>query len=322
MLGSVVLEVAIGLVVVYFLLSLLCSAIREGIESVLKTRATHLERGLRELLNDRTGTGMTATLYAHPLIDGLFQGSYDPRKIGTRKRDWMPVGSTLPSYIPSASFATALLDIVVRGADASAASAAASTSPAITLDAVRKQISTIENPPVQRALLAALDTAQGDLQKAQANIEAWFDRTMERVAGWYKRKSQAILFALGIFVAVAANVDTLAIAQFLYEDKPTREALVAEASRDLSSNPAADTREVVAEIRKLHLPIGWSARPAEGPASLWTSVLAPVFGWLTTALAVSLGAPFWFDVLKRVMEVRATVKPRDKPNEPPPPAPR
>ena len=134
---------------------------------------------------------------------------------------------------------------------------------------------------------------------------------MDRVSGWYKRKTQGILFALGLCVAVIANVDTLAIAQFLYADKPTREALVAEASPEPSSN---DTRAVIAQIQQLSLPIGWNARPA-GSKSLWTSVLAPAFGWLTTALAISLGAPFWFDVLKRVMEIRATVKPRDKPIE-------
>ena len=328
MLGSVVLDVAIGLVVVYLLLSLVCSAIREGIEAMLKARATHLERGLRELLNDPGGTGIASAVYAHPLICGLFQGAYDPRKI---KNGWMPHGSRLPSYIPSANFATALLDIVARGADVDAASAAASTSTPITLDSVRKQISTIQNPPVQRALLVALDTAQGDLQKAQANIEAWYDSAMDRVSGWYKRKSQAILFGLGLFVAIAGNVDSLAIARFLYADKPTREALVAEA-QSAGANPAAadDAAGVIAQIQALRLPIGWSRRPepsssAKPPSdgertesrswrSCLSAVLEPIPGWLTTAFAISLGAPFWFDVLKRVMEIRASVKPPPKPD--------
>ena len=325
MLGSVILDVAIGLVVVYLLLSLVCSAIREGIEAILKARATHLERGLRELLNDQGGTGITSAVYAHPLICGLFQGAYDPRKI---KNGWMPRGSRLPSYIPSANFATALLDIVTRGADVDAASAATAASTPITLDSVRRQISTIQNPFVQRALLVALDTAEGDLQKAQANIEAWYDSAMDRVSGWYKRKTQAILFGLGLFVAIAGNVDTLAIARFLYADKPTREALVAEAQR--AGATSADAAGVIAQIQALRLPIGWSRRPevsssAKPPGDTgppesrsWLSdlsgVLEPIPGWITTAFAISLGAPFWFDVLKRVMEIRASVKPGPKPD--------
>jgi hypothetical protein len=35
-------------------------------------------------------------------------------------------------------------------------------------------------------------------------------------------------------------------------------------------------------------------------------------GWLVTALAIMLGAPFWFDVLNKFVVVRSTVKPHEK----------
>lgn len=79
MLGSAVLEVAIGLTLVYLILSLICAAVREGLEGWLKTRAIHLERGIRELLQDLDGTGLAKSLYQHPLVFGLFRGGYDPR---------------------------------------------------------------------------------------------------------------------------------------------------------------------------------------------------------------------------------------------------
>ncbi|WP_018083578.1 hypothetical protein [Asticcacaulis benevestitus] len=34
-------------------------------------------------------------------------------------------------------------------------------------------------------------------------------------------------------------------------------------------------------------------------------------GWLMTAFAVTLGAPFWFDILSKLMTVRSTLKPKD-----------
>jgi hypothetical protein len=40
-----------------------------------------------------------------------------------------------------------------------------------------------------------------------------------------------------------------------------------------------------------------------------------LLGWLITALAVMLGAPFWFDVLNKFMVIRSTVKPREKSQE-------
>ena len=80
MFGSQVLEVAIGLVLLYLLLSLLCSSIREGLEAWQKTRASDLERGIRELLQDREGTGLAKAVYEHPLVYGLYKGEYEPAK--------------------------------------------------------------------------------------------------------------------------------------------------------------------------------------------------------------------------------------------------
>ena len=41
MLGSEILDVAIGLVFVYIVVSVICTAVREGIEAWLKTRAAY-----------------------------------------------------------------------------------------------------------------------------------------------------------------------------------------------------------------------------------------------------------------------------------------
>ena len=102
MFGSSILEVGAGLALIYLLLSLVCSATAELIESFLKKRARDLERGIRELLSDKSGDGYVAKLYNHPLIYSLHQGEYRPG--GLHKN--------LPSYIPSRNFALALMDVV------------------------------------------------------------------------------------------------------------------------------------------------------------------------------------------------------------------
>jgi hypothetical protein len=310
MFGSAFLEVVIGLSFTYWLLSLVCSALREGIESVTKSRATLLARGIRELLYDRDGTGLAKTLYEHPLVFGLFRGDYQPGGTG--------LGTNLPSYVPAANFTTALLDIVARGKDVAAAVAPASAK--ISIEGLRDSIQKLGNPPVQRALLSAIDTAQGDLAKAQANVESWYNSAMERVSGWYKRRTQAILMVLAVGVAIGFNVDSLRIARYLYQENTAREVLVASArsaARD-STRGAGDLRELDAEIQKLALPIGWGAQPPasweEGsgsPRDWWIALGMTLGGWLVTAFAISLGAPFWFDVLSNIMMVRASHKPDD-----------
>src|SRR5689334_1712367 len=110
-----VLDVVVGVVFVFLLVSTVCSTIREGLESILKTRAAYLERGIRELLNDRDGQGLTKALFRHPLIAGMFLGDYEPKALNGSSPPTLASGRGLPSYIPAANFALALLDIALRG---------------------------------------------------------------------------------------------------------------------------------------------------------------------------------------------------------------
>src|SRR5262245_45439955 len=112
MFGSAILEVAIGLIFIYLLVSVTCSAVRETVEALLKTRAAYLEYGIRRILHDPEAQGIAKSLYNHPLVFALFTGEYKP--IASDKR-WQIFGRNLPSYIPAKNFALALMDLAARG---------------------------------------------------------------------------------------------------------------------------------------------------------------------------------------------------------------
>ena len=120
MFGSEILDVALGLILVYLLLSLFATAVREAVESKVKARAVFLEMGIRELLDDPAGNGLAKDFYKHPIIFSLYRGAYrentertpDGEKAKTGERT---TGGNLPAYIPSKSFSAALVDLVVRG---------------------------------------------------------------------------------------------------------------------------------------------------------------------------------------------------------------
>jgi hypothetical protein len=113
MFNSTVLDVAIGMIFVYLLLSLMCTAANELIELMLKKRAIDLERGIREMLapGSKSGTkDIVEKLYDHSLINNLFDHRYEDSRIASVKRYVMR--THLPSYIPARSFALALMDLV------------------------------------------------------------------------------------------------------------------------------------------------------------------------------------------------------------------
>lgn len=76
MFGSQILDVALGMVFLFALLSLIASAVREGGETLLKSRAKELEKGIGELLSDTGGAGARKWLYDHPSVSALFQRTY------------------------------------------------------------------------------------------------------------------------------------------------------------------------------------------------------------------------------------------------------
>lgn len=328
MFGSDVLEVAIGMALLFLYTSLLVTAVGELIEAKLQTRAGDLERGIRELLADPEGKGLATKFYNHPIIYSLFRGKYDPAQIKRNKSgDWVMSRrgrQPLPAYIPAGHFAAALLDLAARGTKADDAP--------VTVASLRETVRQVDNDSVSKAILAATDGAGDDLAKVKANLAAWFDGTMDRVSGWYKKRTQAMVFALGLAAAIAFNIDAVTAFRQLSSDKMVRDAIVAQATSVAGTSlPVLDYEQAEKRLRNLPLSFGWqstprfvacvltatsgqSACPKLGDWFTWLdwSAIPVVLGWLITALAVTLGAPFWFDVLNKFMVIRSTVKPREK----------
>lgn len=321
-------DVAIGLALLFLMMSLLCTSLREAVEGVMKTRASDLERGVRQIFQE-DGV-LTERFYQHPLVYSLFAGDYQR----PNSKALIARGGKLPSYIPANQFARALMDMVHQGS--AAYSPYGGVTPPLTMVSLREAAAQFPNPQVRRAVLFAIDQARGDLDAARRNLESWFDGTMDRVSGWYKRRTQLILFLIGLTLAVVLNVDAVTIAQRLQSNKVLRDALVEKAQVTIrSSGPSgaigARPEELAALIESYGLPIGWRkgrpaaqmearacSAPTPGCVGGRVEVLTPgaviqmLIGWLITAAAMMLGAPFWFDTLNRLMVIRSTVKPTEK----------
>ena len=95
-----ILEVAIGLVFMWLVLSIAAMTIQEWIGNVLNERAKDLEEYIQEMLNS---DDLAKQIYYHPLITSLY---HPARKAGQKPR--------LPAYLPAGKFASALFDIVVN----------------------------------------------------------------------------------------------------------------------------------------------------------------------------------------------------------------
>lgn len=280
------LDVAIGLSLVYLGASLFVTIIGEYISQAFNLRGRAVFQSLAGLISD---SNVRQKLARNAALRPFF-GS-DPDCVGKR----------CPSYIDPIVLARALL-----GGDKPG------TPPAL--------------PPSLHGIVGAV--GEGTAQRVAA-LSHWVDASLTMLGEGYKRWLRRITFGVAICVTVVLNLDTVALTAHLYRDKEARDAMAAVAIDVTGRTDKAAFEHCMAmtpqergkalECTSLNglvevvrgrnaslgqLPIGWGAA-----RSIFS--LAQVVGWLLTALALSLGAPFWFDILGRFVNVRHGMRPPD-----------
>ena len=290
--GYAVVDVAIGLSFVFLVISTSATApIVEAIAGILKKRASSLESWLAGNLVGDDGTSETGNAVAkrvlnHPLIHGMTKGK------------------SQPSYIPAEHFIVALLEGGKR--DAATGEKYARMAIAGAADAKKETETLIDGlpeGPIKEVVLRLWNEAGHDVARFRRGGEAWFNQAMDRLSGAYKRWSQLILWGIGLVFAIALNVDAVRIAESLWHDQTLRQLVVEQAQHATSSNAKVNVHTAADPLNNLPLPLGWGG-PAGGlPNGFW-DVLLKVLGILITSAAVSLGAPFWFDSLSKLANLR------------------
>jgi hypothetical protein len=283
--GVAALDVLIGMGVFFLVLSIVCSAINEIISSALRLRARYLEAGLRRMLS-RPEDALLEQLATHPLISGKVPG----------KR------SRFPSYLNSKTFALSFLDTIAPpkgGGEHDVLARARQYADSLTV-----------GDPLRRVLHAFLDQSGEDVERFRRSVENWFDLTMNRVSGWYRRRVQTMLLIIATVLVVLANADSFQVAERLWRDDSLRAAVAAEASRsdpadcsDAAIPPAERAAQCYEGIEELGIPLGWSNDTIPRNE---IGILGKLLGLLVTVAGLSLGAPFWFDFLGKVSNLRAT----------------
>jgi hypothetical protein len=305
---NVMLDVAIGLALVYVLTSILCSGLREALARAMKERGRLLRESLLQLIPDRW---VYLRVLNHPMVCGLYRGR--------------PGKGAPPSYIPGRNFANALVDVLLARQPQEGPTD-------LSLENVRRAVRAARDQDlgIGHALLPVVTQAE-DVESALKGIEAWYDSAMERVSGWYKSGTQKMLFLLGLVLAVALNLDSIQITETLARSAELRAAVVAEAVRRTEgATPAADAQEALQALAGSGLPIGYACLGSGGAARTPTITqtgprglgnliegcttaaaglalgdwLLKICGWLITAVAIALGSPFWFDLLSRMVNMR------------------
>lgn len=307
MFGSGVLEVVLGLIFVYLLLSLLATTINELIANFLALRGKNLRKVI-SIMFDEAGNEIDfcSKFYAHPLIK---KSSIRPvlNKLGL---------ASPPAFLSNQTFSKVLLETLVDG-----------HANNITPAQLEGKIDDIfpADSDTNRLLKGFVRDAADNLEHLRLNLENWYDDMMSHATEWYKSKVRVISLVIGLVLSVTFNADTFNIVQKLSTNPRARKAVVELAEKyQMDESTRAQHREdiealflqadslVKSEIAMTGKLLGMSWKDESkrfGDLQLskgkdWAWLFTKITGWLLTALAISLGAPFWFDMLSKVVNIR------------------
>lgn len=316
---STLLDVALSLIFVFFVFSLFVSGIVEFINGLVEKRAALFRRALDKVLGPA-------------LIGDFFAQSAVRIK---QERYW---GFLRPiSYLSGDSFSTALIALLVR-ASGQNPQTTADTRAAIRQAITEPQFADLRE--IVEPILLKTDT----LQTFKNGLEIWYNGYMEQVSGWFKRYAQSVVWIVAAVVTLLLNVDTIRITKQLYADPRLRDAVVNQAIAASRQPVYTDSLEFGRFLRKVHspagalrpqtladtlrrrnlyvqylreslpelgIPLGWKTElPLGQQWTVWSLI-----GWALSAAALSFGAPFWFDLLVKIVNIRNAARrpPTSKP---------
>jgi hypothetical protein len=293
-----ILGVAIGIATVCLIFSILASHLQELWASFSARRAAALEIAIGNMLSD---ADLSKAFFDHPLIQSI---SF-PSTRSAIFRGKTP-GARRPSYISSDIFSRVLQSVLT-------------TAHSLTERELPALIGALPESMVKHRMKTLTLGLESDARACNEAIEKWYDGTMDRINGLYKRNTQIVLLFLGLILAIACNANLLRVASTLWTSAAARDEVNAVAQmygcKDDANCSADKYVEVRSDIEKnlKVLPVGyetldlfeyWStvAKGGQGvPIKEWIFNLG---GWLLTAVAISLGAPFWFDLVNKFINIR------------------
>ena len=313
-----ILEISIGLILAWLILSVATMEVQDIINNLLNKRAKFLEESILQMF--RGEKGFVKEFYEHPAIQVLY------------KKNFLGM-SMKPDYIPDAVFAEVAFEIFVNlGADEDTLQ-----EDDISIAKIINKVEEINqtNPQlgyfVRRLIpdfkgeetISKLKGAESNAVELKKNAALWFDTSMARASYLYKEKAKVTAFLVGFSLAIAFNVDTVHITQKLWREPTLRQALVAQAQVADENTGPDSIKELETYYEDLNLPVGWDTETLPEAPEDWAM---KILGLFISALAAMQGAPFWFDMLRKVLNlsgkpsnIKEEITP--PPTQSPPPAP-
>jgi hypothetical protein len=316
------LDTALSLILIFFIFSIIAYIVQEIVAINLNYRGNVLWNSLAQLLDKTKTTGRD--FGNKPVAKDLAKNTDDffsKPEINSLKKNL----TKLPSYIPAANFALAMMSMA---------------SSKMKTDPVKKD-NLFDNVKLGLEKYTATDgdifevmkdlaASSTDIKELQKKIEDWYNDYMDRVTGWYKSHTTITIRLIAIGITLFFNVNVIKLTKEIFINSQLRGTLAGMASnigqnqqllnkyenttaRIDSLNATGSKLSIDTLYNKLNitgLPLGWNGSSMDqvfikdDTGQSITNIFFLLIGWGIAAGCISMGAPFWFDMLVKLVNVR------------------
>ncbi len=281
-----VLEVAIGLIFVYYVLGSIVSMVTQWINEALETRGKALERYLVKIVGD----AKIEDLVKLPQLQALrpiryksflsvFGAATEPKKI---------------EKIPVATLVDAYFDLV-----------GLTSNKEVNLHQLAELVDNLPDSEGKQAFIQWIQQGVTSVEDLRKRTTAYFSGMMEQAAATFRANARSFVIILSAAVTILFGTDSIQLAKTLWSNAELRALAAAKAEMVVAQEGAdASIDDLIKDLGDLTIKIGWwqTERPADGANVMtWvTFVLLKALGLGITAAAVSQGSSFWYDLLKKI----------------------
>ncbi len=283
-----IVEVLIGLVLVYYVLGVVVSTITQIINESLETRGLALEKYLRQIAGDKM-IDLTNLPQIKALRPIRYANWWNVLGAGTEEKR--------VEKIPASTLVDAFFDL-----------SGLSCKPSFTADELTATINLLPDSDGKRAMLLWVQQGVTDLTELRGRVSDYFSGLLSQAAATFKARARSIVIILSLLVTLLLGTDSIQLARDLWTDSGLR--ALAEAQANLvASQPNAQGNinqlsNLVNSLSAYSMRLGWwqtQGPPAGSTLPQWgLYVVLKLLGLAITAIAVSQGSSFWYDLLKRL----------------------
>jgi hypothetical protein len=299
------LDVLIGLAAVILVSSMAVTVLTQAATSILKSRGKALKEGITDLLQQiYPGFGkemagrLADAVLTHPLVrDG-------EKQLGTviHREELTKILLELAAADGPQVLAEDARTKLNEALQANGVSNPGQIIKDIRSTALQLELAHPELANNVRHSVAILQTASSDFV---AKINGWFDQTIDRVSSRFTGHTRLVTLFNACLVALFLQLDTVSVLNRLAVDDGMRAAVVEQAQMlDGSATSRTKYLEMLNQDGLL-----WIPKSGDDWLGHWGWTHLP--GIIVSMLLLNLGAPFWFSILKNLLQLRSVIAQKD-----------